>query len=44
MAEHLPAVPGPNIFPDVLRVDADAVDEPLGIVVQSDLNTLVSYI
>ena len=44
VAEDLLAIALPDIFPDVFRVDTDAIDEPLGVVVQSDLSTLVSHV
>lgn len=44
VAEDLLAIALPDIFPDVSRVHTNAVDEPLGVVVQSDLSTLVSHV
>ena len=37
VAEDLFSVTGPDVFPDGGRVCADAIDEPLRIVVQCDL-------
>lgn len=37
VAKDLLSIPRPNIFPDVLRVRADTVDQPLRVVVQCNL-------
>jgi hypothetical protein len=44
VAEDLSAVAGPDSVPDGGRVYADAVDEPLGVVVESDLGRCVSMV
>lgn len=44
VAEHGSAVARPDVVPDVLRVDANAVNKPLGVVVERDLKTLVSTV
>jgi hypothetical protein len=37
VAEYLAAIQRPDILPDLLGIDANAVYEPLGVVVERDL-------
>jgi hypothetical protein len=37
VAEYLTAIQRPDILPDLLGIDADAIYEPLGVVVERDL-------
>lgn len=40
VTEHSSTVTGPDILPNILRVDAYAIDEPLRVIVQGDLEVL----
>jgi hypothetical protein len=42
VTEHLLAIASPDVFPNFWGVDTDAVDEPLGVIIQSDLDESVS--
>jgi len=42
VTEHLLTVACPDIFPNFWRIDTNAVDEPLGVIVQGDLDKSAS--